>query len=198
MAKRIEKAKIAIWDTPLAIEKTEVSAEIKISNPQQMQSFLDEETKLMKDMVEKIAESGANVVLCQKGIDEIAQSFMAKQGILAARRIKKSDIEKLSRATGGKIITNLEDLRASDLGNAGVDFPVARSAAHEARGLGGGVTVDTGGVPERRREGFVEPEKVKGNASGPEVEGSSSFLKINDAITAAKPPPMPKGQGPPP
>src|SRR5437667_9371938 len=84
-----------------------------------MQSFLDEETKLMKDMVDKVAEAGANVVLCQKGIDEIAQSFMAKQGILAARRIKKSDIEKLSRATGGRIITNFEDMRASDIGGAG-------------------------------------------------------------------------------
>jgi chaperonin GroEL (HSP60 family) len=74
----------------------------------------------MKDMVDKVAEAGANVVLCQKGIDEAAQSFMAKRGILAARRIKKSDIEKLSRATGGRIVTNLEDLRASDLGNAGL------------------------------------------------------------------------------
>ncbi len=120
MPKRVQKAKIALLDTALEIEKTEFSAEIKISNPQQMQSFLDEETKLMNDMVEKIKTSGANVVLCQKGIDEVAQSFMAKQGILAARRIKKSDIEKLSRATGAKIITNLEDIRASDLGAAGL------------------------------------------------------------------------------
>src|SRR6266581_4410873 len=120
MPKRIEKAKIALLDTPLEIEKTEFSAEIKISNPQQMQSFLDEETKLMKDMVEKIKKSGANVVLCQKGIDEVAQSFMAKNGILAARRIKKSDIEKLSRATGARIITNLEDIRSADLGFAGL------------------------------------------------------------------------------
>ncbi len=120
MPKRIEKAKIALLDTPLEIEKTEFSAEIKISNPQQMQSFLDEETKLMKDMVEKVKKSGANVVLCQKGIDEVAQSFMAKNGILAARRIKKSDIEKLSRATGARIITNLEDIRSADLGFAGL------------------------------------------------------------------------------
>src|SRR6266581_2525459 len=120
MPKRIEKAKIALLDTPLEIEKTEFSAEIKISNPQQMQSFLDEETKLMKDMVEKIKKSGANVVLCQKGIDEVAQSFMAKNGILAAIRIKKSDIEKLSRATGARIITNLEDIRSADLGFAGL------------------------------------------------------------------------------
>lgn len=120
MPKRMEKAKIALLDTALEIEKTEFSAEIKISNPQQMQAFLDEETKLMKDMVEKVKASGANVLLCQKGIDEVAQSFLAKAGILAARRIKKSDVEKLSRATGARIITNLEDLRSNDLGFAGL------------------------------------------------------------------------------
>jgi thermosome len=120
MPKRVEKAKIALMDTALEIEKTEFSAEIKISNPQQMQSFLDEETKLMKDMVEKVKASGANVLLCQKGIDEVAQSFLAKAGILAARRIKKSDVEKLSRATGARIVTNLEDLRSGDLGFAGL------------------------------------------------------------------------------
>src|SRR5439155_1600709 len=86
--KAFEKANIALLDTPLEIEKTKFNDEIKISNPQQIQSFLDEETKLMKDMVEKIKKSGANVVLCQKGIDEVAQSFMAKNGIWAARRIK--------------------------------------------------------------------------------------------------------------
>lgn len=120
MPKRMEKAKIALLDTALEMEKTEFSAEIKISNPQQMQAFLDEETKLMKDMVEKVKASGANVLLCQKGIDEVAQSFLAKAGILAARRIKKSDVEKLSRATGARIITNLEDLRSNDLGFAGL------------------------------------------------------------------------------
>jgi archaeal chaperonin len=119
MPKRIEKAKIALLDTPMEIEKTEFSAEIKISNPQQMQAFLDEETNLMKEMAEKIKESGANVVLCQKGIDEVAQSFLARFGILAARRIKKSDVEKLSKATGARIITNLDDLKADDLGIAG-------------------------------------------------------------------------------
>ena len=120
MPRRVEKAKIVLLDTALEMEKTEFSAEIKISNPQQMQAFLDEETKLMKDMVEKVKASGANVVLCQKGIDEVAQSFLAKAGILAARRIKKSDIEKLSRATGARIITNFDDLRSSDLGVAGL------------------------------------------------------------------------------
>ncbi len=120
MPKRISNAKIALLDTPMEIEKTEFSAEIKISNPQQMQAFLDEENNLMKEMADKIRESGANVVLCQKGIDEVAQSFLARHGILAARRIKKSDIEKLARATGAKIVTNLDDLRKSDLGQAGL------------------------------------------------------------------------------
>src|SRR5438034_688031 len=309
MPKRMEKARIALLDTALEIEKTEFSAEIKISNPQQMQSFLDEETKLMKDMVDKIAEAGASVVLCQKGIDEIAQSFMAKQGILAARRIKKSDIEKLSRATGGRIITNLEDMRASDLGGAGlveerkigddkmifvedakdpksvsiliraglermvdeaerslkdalsvvidvvkknkivagggavetelakrirdyatkiggreqlaveafadamesiprtlsenagldqVDILVALRAAHETKGLWSGVNVYTGEITDMMKEGVLEPVKVKEHAIGSAVEVASMILRIDDVIAAAKPPPMPKGQGPPP
>jgi thermosome len=309
MPKRMEKARIALLDTAMEIEKTEFSAEIKISNPQQMQSFLDEETKLMKDMVDKVAEAGANVVLCQKGIDEVAQSFMAKLGILAARRIKKSDIEKLSRATGGRIVTNLEDLRASDLGNAGlveerkigddkmifiedakdpksvsiliraglermvdeaerslkdalsvvidvvkknkivagggavetelakrirdyatkiggreqlaveafadsmeaiprtlsenagldqVDILVALRAAHEAKGLWSGINVYTGEIVDMMKEGVLEPVKVKEHAIGSAVEVASMILRIDDVIAAAKPPPMPKGQGPPP
>jgi thermosome len=309
MPKRMVKARIALLDTAMEIEKTEFSAEIKISNPQQMQSFLDEETKLMRDMVDKVAEAGANVVLCQKGIDEAAQSFMAKQGILAARRIKKSDIEKLSRATGGRIVTNLEDLRASDLGNAGlveerkigddkmifiedakdpksvsiliraglermvdeaerslkdalsvvidvvkknkivagggavetelakrirdyatkiggreqlaveafadsmeaiprtlsenagldqVDILVALRAAHEAKGLWSGINVYTGEIVDMMKEGVLEPVKVKEHAIGSAVEVASMILRIDDVIAAAKPPPMPKGQGPPP
>ena len=309
MPKRMEKARIALLDTAMEIEKTEFSAEIKISNPQQMQSFLDEETKLMKDMVDKVAESGANVLLCQKGIDEVAQSFMAKRGILAARRIKKSDIEKLSRATGGRIVTNLEDLRASDLGNAGlveerkigddkmifiedakdpksvsiliragleravdeaerslkdalsvvidvvkkskivagggavetelakrirdyatkiggreqlaveafadsmeaiprtlsenagldqVDILVALRAAHESKGLWSGINVYTGEIVDMMKEGVLEPVKVKEHAIGSAVEVASMILRIDDVIAAAKPPPMPKGQGPPP
>jgi len=84
-----------------------------------MKAFLDEENEMMKQMVDKIKKSGANVVLCQKGIDDTTQHYLAKDGILAVRRIKKSDMEKLGRATGGKIITNLDDLKADDLGKAG-------------------------------------------------------------------------------
>jgi thermosome len=119
MPKKVENAKIALLDCPLEIEKTEFSAEIRIKDPTQMKAFLDQETKMLKEMVEKIKASGANVVFCQKGIDDMAQHFLAKEGILAARRVKQSDMEKLARATGGRIITDLDDLTPQDLGQAG-------------------------------------------------------------------------------
>ncbi|RLI30382.1 MAG: thermosome subunit [Candidatus Hecatellales archaeon] len=118
MPKRIEKAKIALLECPLEIEKTEISAEIRIRDPSQMKAFLDEEARMLKEMVDKIKGVGANVVFCQKGIDDMAQHFLAKQGILAARRIKKSDMEKLARATGGRIVTSIDDLTEKDLGEA--------------------------------------------------------------------------------
>jgi len=120
MPKRIENAKIALLDCPLEIEKTEFNAEIRIRDPTQMKAFLDKETGMLKEMVEKIKASGADVLLCQKGIDDMAQHFLAKAGIIAARRIKQSDMEKLARATGGKVITNLDDLKSEDLGKAGL------------------------------------------------------------------------------
>jgi thermosome len=120
MPKRIENAKIALLDCPLEIEKTEFNAEIRIRDPTQMQAFLDKETRMLKEMVEKIEASGAKVLFCQKGIDDMAQHFLAKEGIIAARRVKQSDMEKLARATGGKVITNLDDLRSEDLGKAGL------------------------------------------------------------------------------
>jgi thermosome len=118
MPKRVEKAKIALLDCPLEVEKTEIDAEIRITDPEQMKAFLEEEEKILRKMVDKIRSVGANVVFCQKGIDDVAQHFLAKYGILAARRIKKSDMEKLARATGGKIVTNIEDLTEKDLGYA--------------------------------------------------------------------------------
>src|SRR6266704_2697085 len=294
-------AKIAVQAVNQIIEKRGESFVADIDNIQLVK-------KEGKSMMDKVAESGANVVLCQKGIDEIAQSFMAKQGILAARRIKKSDIEKLSRATGGRIVTNLEDLRASDLGNAGlveerkigddkmifiedakdpksvsiliraglermvdeaerslkdalsvvidvvkknkivagggavetelakrirdyatkiggreqlaveafadamesiprtlsenagldqVDILVALRAAHETKGLWSGINVYTGEITDMMKEGVLEPVKVKEHAIGSAVEVASMILRIDDVIAAAKPPPMPKGQGPP-
>jgi len=118
MPKRIENAKIALLDCPLEVEKTEIDAEIRISDPAQMKAFIEEEEKILRGMVEKIKNIGANVVFCQKGIDDVAQHYLAKAGILAARRVKKSDMEKLARATGARIVTNIEDLTPNDLGYA--------------------------------------------------------------------------------
>jgi len=120
MPKMVEKAKIALLDAALEIEKTEMSAEIRIHDPNQMKAFLDQENKMLQEMADKIKASGANVVFCQKGIDDMAQHFLAKDGILAARRVKQSDMEKLARATGGRISTDLNDLKAQDLGMAGL------------------------------------------------------------------------------
>jgi thermosome len=118
MPKRIENAKIALLDTPLEVKKPEITAKLNITTPEQMKSFLEEETKFLKELVDKIAETGANVVICQKGIDDVAQHFLAKKGILAVRRVKRSDMEKLERATGGKIVTSIRDLKPEDLGEA--------------------------------------------------------------------------------
>nr|NAY89181.1 thermosome subunit [Desulfurococcales archaeon] len=118
MPRRVEGAKIALLDAPLEIKKPEISAKINITSPEQMRAFLEEETKLLKEMVDKIAETGANVVICQKGIDDVAQHFLAKRGILAVRRVKRSDMEKLERATGGRIVTSIRDLKPEDLGEA--------------------------------------------------------------------------------
>jgi len=118
MPKRVENAKIALLNCPLEVEKTEFSAEIRIRDPSQMKAFLDQETSMLREMVEKVEKAGANVLICQKGIDDMAQHFLAKKGILAVRRAKESDMEKLSRATGGRIVTNLDDLKPEDLGYA--------------------------------------------------------------------------------
>jgi len=118
MPTKIEKAKIALVNSALEIEKTEMSAEIRITDPTQMQMFLEEENRMLKAMVDKIHEIGANVLICQKGIDDIAQHYLAKQGILAVRRVKESDMTKLAKATGGRISTNLDDITSKDLGSA--------------------------------------------------------------------------------
>ena len=120
MPTKIEKAKIALVNTALEVEKTEMSSEIRINDPTQMQMFLEEENRMLKSMVDKIHDVGANVLLCQKGIDDISQHYLAKLGILAVRRIKESDMTKLEKATSGRMITNLDDLTEKDLGTAEV------------------------------------------------------------------------------
>jgi thermosome len=118
MPRRIEDAKIALLDAALEVEKPEITAKINITSPELIKAFLDEEANLLKEMVEKIAATGANVVICQKGIDEVAQHFLAKKGIMAVRRVKRSDLEKLERASGGKIVSSVRDLKPEDLGYA--------------------------------------------------------------------------------
>jgi len=118
MPTKAEQAKIALVNAALEVEKTEMSAEIRISDPTQMQQFLEEENKMLKSMVDKIHNIGANVLICQKGIDDISQHYLSKHGILAVRRVKESDMTKLAKATGARISTNLDDISASDLGSA--------------------------------------------------------------------------------
>jgi len=118
MPKRVEKAKIALVSAPFEIEKTEFDAKLNINDPSMMKKFLDEETKMLKSMVDKVAEVGGTVVICQKGMDDIAQHYMAKAGILAVRRAKESDMTKLARATGARVVNNFADLSPTDLGFA--------------------------------------------------------------------------------
>lgn len=118
MPTKIDGAKIALLNSPMEIEKTEMSSEIRITDPAQMQMYLEEESRMLRDMVDKLQRAGANVLICQKGIDDIAQHYLAKNGILAVRRVKESDMTKLSKATGGRVISNLDDLAPDDLGTA--------------------------------------------------------------------------------
>ncbi|MCW4050369.1 MAG: thermosome subunit beta [Candidatus Bathyarchaeota archaeon] len=120
MPKKIKEAKIALIDTPLEVKKTEFDAEIRITSPESIKAFLDQESEMLKKKVDQVVATGANVVFCQKGIDDMAQHYLAKAGALAARRVKKSDMEKLAKATGGKVVNNLADLNEKDLGHCGV------------------------------------------------------------------------------
>ena len=120
MPRSVNSAKIALLDVALEIEKSVTDAKIEITSPEQMQAFLQQEERMLKEMVDKISRSGANVVFTQKGIDDVAQHYLSKAGIMAVRRVKKSDVEKLARATGAKIVTSLDDLDGKDLGNAGL------------------------------------------------------------------------------
>ncbi len=120
MPKRLESPKIALLNCPLEVEKTEFDAKINIEKPEQMKAFLDEEENILRRMVEKIVATGVNLVICQKGLDDVAQHFLAKKGIVAVRRASEKDMEKLARATGARIVTNIDDLTSKDLGTAGL------------------------------------------------------------------------------
>ena len=120
MPKTVKDAKILLIQSALEIEKTEFDSKLQITSPEQIQQFLDEEEKMLRTMVDKVVKSGANVVICQKGIDDMAQHFLSKSGVMAVRRVKKSDLEKLAKATGGMIFTDLNDITADKLGYAGL------------------------------------------------------------------------------
>ncbi|MDG6989986.1 MAG: TCP-1/cpn60 chaperonin family protein [Nitrososphaerota archaeon] len=120
MPKRVEKARIALINSPLEIEKTEFDAKINIARPEQIQQFLDEENRMLKAMVDKVVDSGANVLICQKGIDDVAQHYLSKAGILSVRRVKESDMGKLAKATGARMVTGVDGLARADLGHAGL------------------------------------------------------------------------------
>ena len=119
MPKSLRNAKILLLDSALEMKDTTTSAKIKIKAPSQMQTFLDQEEKMLKEMSEKIAKTGANVVFCQKGIDDVVQHFLAKKGIYAARRVKESDMKALARATGASVVSNIDSVTDKELGKAG-------------------------------------------------------------------------------
>ena len=120
MPRIVKNAKIALLDAALEIKNPETDTKVQISDPSQLQAFLDQEEKILKKMVEKVVNSGANVVVCQKGIDDLVQHFLAKNNIYAVRRVKKSDMDRLARATNGKVVNNINDLGKDDIGNAGI------------------------------------------------------------------------------
>ncbi len=120
MPKVVKNAKISISNLSLEIKKPEIDMEVQISSPQELRGFIDQETRILKEKVEKIAATGANVVFCQKGIDEVAQHFLAKHGILAVRRVSEKDMQRIEKSTGGKVVNNLDDLTEAELGYAGI------------------------------------------------------------------------------
>ncbi|MDI9624587.1 MAG: thermosome subunit alpha, partial [Methanothermobacter sp.] len=122
MPKRVENAKIALLKYPIEVKGLETDAKIRLTDPSQMQAFIEQEEKMIKDMVQKIIDSGANVLFCQKGIDDLALHYLSREGIYALKRVKKSDMKRLERATGAKLVTNIEDLTEEDLGEAGVVY----------------------------------------------------------------------------
>jgi chaperonin GroEL (HSP60 family) len=122
MPDQVKDAKIALVDAALEVKKTEIDAKIEITDPGQLQAFLNEEEGMLKKMVETVKKSGATVLFCQKGIDDLAQHYLAKDHIYAVRRVKKSDMEKLAKATGGRVVTKLDELAKEDLGHAGLIY----------------------------------------------------------------------------
>lgn len=201
MPKMLKNPKIALLDSAIEIKDTEIDAKIEITDPSQMQAFLQQEEKMLNDMVDKIVETGANVVFCQKGIDDVAQHFLAKKAIYAARRVKKSDMEALARATGAKIVTSLRDLSSKDLGAAGM-VEEKKIGTEEMTFITGcknpkAVTILVRGgtehvVDEAKRAltdaigdvaASLKSGKVVAGAGAPEIEVSKGLRKYADGLS---------------
>lgn len=201
MPRKVEKAKILLLDTALEIRNTETDAKISITDPEKLQAFIDMEEQMLQKMTQKVIASGATVLICQKGIDDIAQHFLAKEGILAVRRVKKSDMERLAKATGARIISNLNDLSTPSLGAAGIveeqrvgddamlyikecKHPRAVTilvrggtehvAAEVARALDDAIGVVTAAL---------ESCKVVGGAGAPEIELAKELRKYSSSLS---------------
>jgi len=201
MPRHIKNAKIALIDSALEIKSTETDAKIQINDPTQMQAFLDQEEKMLKEMVDRIIKSGANAVFCQKGIDDMAQHFLSKKGIFAVRRVKNSDIKALSRATGGTIITNLVDLTPKDLGAAGEveekkvgdeEMTYVKSCKH-AKAVSILIRGGTDHVIDEVKRAMEDAigdvavalidGKVVGGAGAPEIELAKGLRKFADSLS---------------
>ena len=201
MPRLVKNAKIALLDREIEIKKTEIDANIEITSPDQLQSFLDQEEKMLKNMVEQVANSGANVLICQKGIDDVAQHFLAKKGIYAVRRVSDSDMKKIAKATGGSVVSNLHDLNKDDLGFAGaveerkigddeftyivecknpkaVTILVRGGTEHVTNEIERAITDAVGDVAAALKDG-----KVVAGAGAPEVELAIQLRKYADSLS---------------
>jgi archaeal chaperonin len=201
MPRFVKNAQIALIDSAIEIKNPETDTKIQITDPSQLQAFIDQEEKILRNMVEKIAKSGANVVFCQKGIDDIAQHFLSKKGIYAARRVKKSDMELLQKATSAKVVTNLDDLTKEDLGFAGlveekkvgdedmtyiqdcknpkaVTILVRGGTEHVVDEIKRAIDDAVGGVSSALVEG-----KVVAGAGAPEMELARNIWKFSESLS---------------
>jgi len=201
MPKAVRNARIALIDSPLEIKNTETDAKIQITDPNQMQAFLDMEEKMLREMVNKIIKTNSNVVFCQKGIDDVAQHFLAKNNIYAIRRVKKSDMEKLAKATGARIITNLDDLKENYLGYAALveeskvgdenmTFVRECKNAKSVTVLIRGSTEHVADEVERAMEDAIgvimagiKLGKVVAGAGSPEIELSKRLMKYAETLS---------------
>src|SRR5947199_131111 len=192
MPGEVREGKIALIDAALEVKKTEIDAKIEITDPTQLQAFLNEEESMLKRMVETVRKSGANVLFCQKGIDDLAQHYLAKAEIYAVRRVKKSDMEKLATATGGKVVTKSDEVAMEVIPrtlseNAGldpIDILIELRKEHKKGNKHAGVNVFTGKVADMKKENVVEPIRVGSQAVSSATDAAVMVLRIDDVIAA--------------